>query len=112
MTTLTPTTSSFLPRHTAFLALLLVPTIPAAPFADATLFLSSGGAKLGDSAELCVSMTGGAGQVAGLQTNIHWDDTCMTPTDSRRLCRVNQATGKNVQTALQGQRGTLKAILI
>jgi hypothetical protein len=79
--------------------------------ADATLFLSSTGARLGESGELCVSMTGGGGEVAGLQANLRWDDTCMTPTDARRLCKAAPETGKSVQSALQG-RGTLKAILI
>lgn len=97
-------------RHTAILATLLA-VAPATALADATLFLSSGGARLGESAELCVSMTGGAGEVAGLQANLVWDDTCMTPTDARRLCKAAPETGKSVQSALQG-RGTLKAILI
>jgi len=97
--------------HSAGLAMLFVLAVPLTAHADAKLFLSSGGAKLGESAKLCVSMAGGAGQVAGLQANLSWDDTCMTPTDARRLCRADPATGKNVQSALQG-RGMLKAILI
>jgi hypothetical protein len=77
----------------------------------ATLFLSNASALQGESANVCVSMTGGGGEVAGLQLNLNWDDRCMTPTNARRLCSSNPATGKTVQSALQG-RGALKAILI
>jgi hypothetical protein len=93
------------------LALSLWLAAPMTAHADATLFLSSASATLGQSGRMCVSMTGGANQVAGLQANLRWDDTCMTPVDSRRLCRAEAATGKNVQSALQ-RRGILKAILI
>jgi hypothetical protein len=61
--------------------------------------------SLGGGTDVCIAMTGGRERIAGLQMNLHWDDT------SRRLCRANPATGKAVQSALQG-RGVLKAILI
>lgn len=108
-TTLTISIRERLRSSTVAASLMLA--IPAAAHADAKLFLSTGAAALGQSGRLCVSMIGGASEVAGLQANLGWDDTCMTPTDARRLCRADPATGKNVQTALQG-RGSLKAILI
>lgn len=93
---------------------LLALTAVAAPLtahAQPRLFLSRAAAPLGESADICVSMSGGGGQLAGLQLNLNWEDSCMTPTDARRLCRSDPATGKVVQSALQG-RGSLKAILI
>jgi hypothetical protein len=84
---------------------------PLAAHAQGRLFLSNAGAPLGETAEICVTLSGGGGKIAGLQLNLNWEDSCMTPANARRLCRSNQATGKTVQSALQG-RGTLKAILI
>lgn len=84
---------------------------PLVAHAQGKLFLSSAAAALGESAEICVSMSGGGGQIAGLQLNLNWEDSCMTPSNARRLCRSDAATGKTVQSALQG-RGALKAILI
>lgn len=92
----------------AFCALLLTPLTA---HAAATLLLSSASPPQGQTGKICVSMTGGAGQIAGLQANMRWDDNCMTPNDAKRLCKANAATGKSVQSALQG-RGMLKAILI
>lgn len=82
-----------------------------APAYAATLYLSSATAVQGQSSKICVSLEDGENEIAGLQTNLVWDDTCMTPSDARRLCKANAASGKSVQTALQG-RGVLKAIVI
>lgn len=65
----------------------------------------------GESGPVCVSMIDGRNEVAGLQLNLVWDDSCVTPTDGRDLCRADPATGKNAQSALLG-RGELKTILI
>jgi len=110
--TTSPSNQSLIRRSAAnAAALCALLLMPLAAHADATLFLSNTSVGLGDNGSICVSMTGGAGQIAGLQANMRWDDSCMTPTDIKRLCKANAATGKSVQSASPG-RGVLKAILI
>ena len=54
-------------------------------------------------ADLCVTMSGGNGQVGGLQIDLTWDPACMTAQRAQgnaAQCTANAATGKSVQTSL------------
>ena len=82
-------------RATMALALLL-----AAPAWGASLDISSADvAQPGDVAEVCVTLDGEGQEVAGTQNDLVWDGTCATFLDE---CRVDPATGKDLNGRIQG----------
>jgi hypothetical protein len=65
----------------------------------------------GQSSDVCLALAEGEGEIAGLQTNLVWDDRCITPANGQRPCLAAAESGKTVQARLQGP-GELKAIVI
>ena len=81
-------------RATMALALLL-----AAPAWGVSLDISSANvARPGDVAEVCVTLDGEGQEVAGTQNDLVWDGACATFLD----CRVDPATGKDLNGRIQG----------
>lgn len=91
----------------------LAATLFALPASAATLYTPPVNAQPGGSANVCVWMSGGNNQVAGVQMDVTWDPQCMLPASggTRPKCRSNPDTGKTVQSALRGG-STLRAIMI
>jgi len=56
-------------------------------------------------AQVCVLMDNSADQVAGMQLDLAWDGTCMSPatgSGTSAQCTANSATGKTANSRLQG----------
>jgi hypothetical protein len=97
----------------ALLGATLAATLFALPASAATLYTPPVNAQPGGSANVCVWMSGGNNEVAGVQMDLTWDPQCMLPASggTRPKCRSNPDTGKTVQSALRGG-STLRAIMI
>ena len=80
--------------------------------AAAALFLSAAGTPA-IAGNLCVSMSGSGGQVAGFQLDFKWDSGCMSADkgsgDSAR-CTADPSTGKDVHSSLKAGPGNLRAL--
>jgi hypothetical protein len=80
--------------------------------AATALFLSAAGAPA-MAGNLCVSMSGSGGQVAGFQLDLKWDSGCMSADkgsgDSAR-CTADPSTGKDVHSSLKAGPGNLRAL--
>lgn len=90
-------------------AVLLV----AAPASAATFFVQQTDGAPGQPVDVCVWMTGGNNEVAGVQMDLSWDPACMEPATggNRPRCRSNPDTGKTVQSAPRGA-STVRAIML
>ncbi|MFQ5667122.1 MAG: hypothetical protein ACE5I7_11900 [Candidatus Binatia bacterium] len=68
-----------------------------------TIAIGTGSAAAGESADICVYMSGGNERVAGVQMQLRWDGTCAAVNGGSGTsadCRANPDTGKNVQTSV------------
>lgn len=85
----------------------------ALPATAATFYSPPVSANSGQAANLCIFMSDGNYEVAGVQMDITWDASCMIPASggTRPKCRSNPDTGKTVQSALRGG-STLRAIMV
>jgi len=62
--------------------------------------------------DLCVSMSGSGGAIAGIQADFNWDSSCMAAdkgSGSSGRCTADPSTGKDIRAALKGGAG-MKAI--
>ena len=76
--------------------LLFVPQLEAA-----TIAIGSATAAPGQSVPVWVSLSGGDGQISGVQMDLSWDPTCASPDPGQgtaAACTSNPATGKNVHS--------------
>lgn len=87
--------------------------LSALPATAATFYSPPVSANAGQPANVCILMSDGNYEVAGVQMDITWDASCMIPASggSRPKCRSNPDTGKTVQSALRGG-STLRAIMV
>lgn len=85
----------------------------ASPVAAATFFVQQTNAGPGDPVDVCIWMSGGNNDVAGVQMDLTWDPSCMVPAagGNRPRCRSNPDTGKTVQSAPRGA-STVRAIML
>lgn len=85
----------------------------AAPAWAATFFVQQTNAGPGDPVDVCIWMTGGNNEVAGVQMDLTWNPACMVPAagGNRPRCRSNPDTGKTVQSAPRGD-ATVRAIML
>lgn len=95
--------------HAIVASVLLMLVFPAS--AARLIFENTTPTFRGESSNVCLALAEGEDRIAGLQTNLAWDDRCLTPTNALRPCLAAPESGKTVQAALQG-RGELKAIVI
>jgi hypothetical protein len=66
-------------------------------------------------ADVCLTMSGGQGAVAGLQVDLAWDGSCMSADTSGGICKADPATGKTVmpQSPIRGRaQSTLRALML
>ncbi len=94
----------------------------AEPLFATTIQVGSAKGIPGQSADVCISLSGGAGRVAGVQMDLSWDTACVSAdlaggtaaggsvSSTAAACRPNPATGKHVQTSVKGS--TLKAFFL
>ena len=101
------------PRFAVVILIAATAVLLGQPAFAATFYAPPINAQPGGNANVCVWMSGGNDQVAGLQMDISWDAKCMVPASggSRPKCRSNPDTGKTVQSATRGAT-TLRAIMI
>jgi hypothetical protein len=72
-------------------------------------------AATASASNVCISMTGSAGQVAGVQLDLTWDSNCMDADAPKgrqggpAVCSPEPATGKEVHTAIRGTQ--LRALM-
>jgi hypothetical protein len=81
----------------------------ARPASAASIQVGSAKAVPGQSTEICVFLKDSGARVAGVQMDLGWDGSCLTPDlagGGAATCRANPATGKRVQSSLKGS--TLK----
>jgi len=104
--------SDFRPLGLPVLAATICLLLLAAPATAATFFTQPINAAPGQEADVCIWMSGGNNQVAGVQMDLTWDSNCMTPpAGNRPRCRSNPDTGKTVQSAARGA-STVRAIML
>jgi hypothetical protein len=79
----------------------------------AAIRVGSTSAAPGTSADICLSLSGGAGQIAGVQMDLTWDESCATAelaNGRQAACWPNSATGKSVQTSVTGSH--MRALML
>lgn len=70
-----------------------------------TVSLNSVTAAPGQSADVCVSLSGSHGKVDGIQMDLSWNPACASvnlSSGNKAMCTANPATGKNVSTVVIG----------
>lgn len=104
MTSVSPVTSTRFPHPSLALAGLLCIAGVASTARAATLGVQAAGGAPGAPVEVQVFLTGGNGQVAGVQVDIVGDPTCLAPVQgsgTKAECSSNPAIPKDLSTSIR-----------